>query len=57
MPVRREILPREEGRADIGRMRPRRPVARLLDEKREVSYAVVFGIWAEVFLNCVLHDQ
>jgi hypothetical protein len=29
----------------------------LLDEKRGVSYAIVFGIWAEVFLYCVLHDQ
>lgn len=29
----------------------------LLQEKRSVTYAIVFGIWAEVFLYCVLHDQ
>lgn len=29
----------------------------LLKEKRSVTYAIVFGIWAEVFLYCVLHDQ
>ena len=29
----------------------------LLREKRSVSYAIVFGIWAQVFLYCVLHDQ
>ena len=29
----------------------------LLDEKRAVTYLIVFGIWAEVFLYCVLHDQ
>lgn len=28
----------------------------LLDEKRSLVYAVVFGIWAEVYLYCVLHD-
>lgn len=32
-------------------------VIRLLDEQRGVTYAIVFGIWAEVFLYCVLHDQ
>lgn len=29
----------------------------LLREKRSVTYAIVFGIWAEVFLYCLLHDQ
>jgi hypothetical protein len=29
----------------------------LLNEKRSVTYAIIFGIWAEVFLYCVLHDQ
>jgi hypothetical protein len=29
----------------------------LLHEKRSVTYAIIFGIWAEVFLYCVLHDQ
>jgi hypothetical protein len=29
----------------------------LLREKRSVTYAIVFGIWAQVFLYCVLHDQ
>ncbi len=29
----------------------------LLLEKRSVTYAIVFGIWAEVFLYCLLHDQ
>ena len=29
----------------------------LLQEKRSVTYAIVFGIWAQVFLYCVLHDQ
>lgn len=29
----------------------------LIRERRPVSYAVVFGIWAEVFAYCVLHDQ
>jgi hypothetical protein len=29
----------------------------LLREKRSVTYAIIFGIWAEVFLYCVLHDQ
>lgn len=29
----------------------------LLHEKRSVTYAIVFGIWAEVFLYCLLHDQ
>ena len=29
----------------------------LLVEKRSVTYAIVFGIWAEVFLYCLLHDQ
>jgi hypothetical protein len=32
-------------------------LAPLLDERRAVTYAIVFGIWAEVFLYCVLHDQ
>ena len=32
-------------------------VIRLLDEKRGVTYAIVLGIWAQVFLYCVLHDQ
>ncbi len=38
---------------------PRRkvPGLTLLDEKRGVTYAIVFGIWAQVFLYCVLHDQ
>jgi cytochrome bd-type quinol oxidase subunit 1 len=35
----------------------RLPTAPLLQEKRSVAYAIVFGIWAEVFLYCVLHDQ
>lgn len=30
---------------------------RLLAERRSVSYAVVFGVWAEVFLYCLVHDQ
>lgn len=29
----------------------------LLREKRSVTYAIVFGIWAQVFLYCLLHDQ
>ncbi|WP_341402329.1 hypothetical protein [Luteolibacter soli] len=29
----------------------------LLQEKRSVTYAIVFGIWVEVFVYCVLHDQ
>ena len=29
----------------------------LLAERRAVSYAIVFGIWAEVFVYCLLHDQ
>ena len=29
----------------------------LLNERRSVVYTVVCGIWAEVFLYCVLHDQ
>ncbi|WP_193210839.1 hypothetical protein [Luteolibacter marinus] len=29
----------------------------LLREKRSVTYAIVFGIWAEVFVYCLLHDQ
>ena len=32
-------------------------VGSMLDEKRPVVYALVFGIWAEVFFYCVLHDQ
>lgn len=35
----------------------RLPLVPLLDEKRGLTYAIVFGIWAEVFLYCVLHDQ
>jgi hypothetical protein len=35
----------------------RLPLAPLLDEKRGVSYTIVFGIWAMVFVYCVLHDQ
>lgn len=31
--------------------------ASLLDETRPVTYTIVFGIWAEVFLYCLLHDQ
>ncbi|WP_367870852.1 hypothetical protein [Luteolibacter sp. Populi] len=31
--------------------------APLLDETRPVTYAIVFGIWAEVFLYCLIHDQ
>ncbi len=31
--------------------------APLLDETRPVTYTIVFGIWAEVFLYCLLHDQ
>ncbi len=30
---------------------------RLLDERRPVVYAIVLGIWLEVFLYCTLHDQ
>ena len=30
---------------------------RLLSERRSVSYAVIFGIWGETFLYCLLHDQ
>jgi len=29
----------------------------LIDERRAVVYGLTFGIWAEVFLYCVLHDQ
>jgi hypothetical protein len=29
----------------------------LLNERRSVVYVLVLGIWAEVFLYCVLHDQ
>jgi len=29
----------------------------LLREKRSVTYAIVFGIWAQTFIYCVLHDQ
>lgn len=29
----------------------------LLNERRSVVYTIVFGIWAQVFLYCVLHDQ
>jgi len=29
----------------------------LLNETRPITYAIVFGIWAEVFLYCLLHDQ
>lgn len=29
----------------------------LLREKRSITYPIVFGIWAEVFLYCLLHDQ
>lgn len=35
----------------------RSPLVPLLQEKRSVAYAIVFGIWAEVFLYCLLHDQ
>lgn len=35
----------------------RAPTAPLLQEKRSVAYAIIFGIWAEVFLYCLLHDQ
>lgn len=31
--------------------------APLLNESRPVTYLIVFGIWAEVFLYCLLHDQ
>jgi hypothetical protein len=31
--------------------------APLLHETRPITYAIVFGIWAEVFLYCLLHDQ
>lgn len=31
--------------------------APLLNETRPITYAIVFGIWAEVFLYCLLHDQ
>lgn len=36
---------------------PQLPSGRLLNETRAVSYSIVFGIWAEVFLYCLLHDQ
>ncbi|MCW1884366.1 hypothetical protein OKA04_06455 [Luteolibacter flavescens] len=29
----------------------------LLREKRSVTYAIVVGIWLQVFLYCLLHDQ
>lgn len=29
----------------------------MLKERRSVVYAITFGIWLEVFLYCVLHDQ
>ncbi|MEM1083018.1 MAG: hypothetical protein AAGI48_02765 [Verrucomicrobiota bacterium] len=29
---------------------------RLVDERRPVTYAIVLGIWAEIFFYCVLHD-
>ncbi len=32
-------------------------VGSMLNERRSVVYAITFGIWAEVFLYCVLHDQ
>lgn len=35
----------------------RLPTAPLLQEKRSIAYAIVFGIWAEVFIYCLLHDQ
>ena len=41
---------------DPGTM-PQLPSGRLLNETRAVSYTIVFGIWAEVFLYCLLHDQ
>lgn len=31
--------------------------SRLIDEKRSVVYGLTFGIWAQVFVYCVLHDQ
>ena len=36
---------------------PRLLSAPLLEESRPVTYSIVFGIWAEVFLYCLLHDQ
>jgi hypothetical protein len=36
---------------------PRLLSAPLLEETRPVTYAIVFGIWGEVFLYCLLHDQ
>jgi hypothetical protein len=36
---------------------PRLLSAPLLEETRPVTYTIVFGIWAEVFLYCLLHDQ
>lgn len=33
------------------------PLVPLLREKRSVVYTIVFGIWLEVFLYCLLHDQ
>jgi hypothetical protein len=36
---------------------PRLLSAPLLDETRPVTYTIVFGIWAEVFVYCLLHDQ
>lgn len=35
----------------------RLPSAPLLQEKRSITYLIVFGIWAEVFVYCLLHDQ
>ena len=29
----------------------------LAGESRAVSYGVIFGVWAEVFVFCLLHDQ
>lgn len=29
----------------------------MLNERRSVVYTITFGIWLEVFLYCVLHDQ
>lgn len=30
---------------------------RLINERRSVVYGLTFGIWAMVFIYCVLHDQ
>ncbi len=46
-------MPHERPRRSLGSVRR----FKLIDEKRPVSYAIVFGVWLEVFLWSILHDQ